>query len=80
MADIDVMEWLTSDVVTMTRRELWTYRMGELSEPAAVAHYAATLRALLEAAERGTLTEIEQELALVASGDESDDHSHADQE
>jgi hypothetical protein len=66
MSDIDVMEWLTSDVVTMTRRELAAYRRAELSEVAAVAHYTATLRRLLDAAAEGTLTDVERELDLAA--------------
>ncbi len=66
MKDIDVLEWLTSDIVTLTHRYLARYRSGQEDGDRIQARYSACVRELLDAAELGAgeLTIVERELAL----------------
>jgi len=63
--ETDVMEYLLSDVVTITRRELRAYR-GDGNAERILARYGGELRKLLDAAALGAgpLAEVEDELAL----------------
>ena len=66
MDETDVMEYLASDVVTITRRELKAYRGGDGDAQRILARYSGELRELLDAAVLGAgpLAEVESELAL----------------
>lgn len=66
MDETDVMEYLVSDVVTITRRELKAYRGADGNVERILARYSAELRELLDAAALGAgpLAEVENELAL----------------
>ncbi len=68
MENTDVIEYLTSDVVTITRRELRAYRGGDGDAERILARYSGELRDLLDAAALGPgpLAEVEAELALMA--------------
>jgi hypothetical protein len=64
--NMDIMEWLTSDVVTITRRYLAAYRKGEGDPDSLLVRYCANVRELLDAALSGAgrLAGVEHELAL----------------
>jgi hypothetical protein len=64
--ETDVMEYLLSDVVTITRRELRAYRGADGNAGRILARYSGELRELLDAAALGAgpLAEVEDELAL----------------
>ena len=64
--ETDVMEYLLSDVVTITRRELRAYRGADRNAERILARYSGELRDLLDAAVLGAgpLAEVEDELAL----------------
>jgi hypothetical protein len=64
--NIDVMEWLTSDVVTITRRYLAMYRKEEDDPEAILVRYAESVRELIDAALSGSgrLAGVEREQRL----------------
>ena len=64
--NMDVMEWLTSDIVTVTRRYLAMYRKEEDDPERILALYSENVRELLDAAMRGSgqLAGVEHDLTL----------------
>lgn len=64
--NMDVMEWLTSDIVTVTRRYQTMYRREEGDPEHILALYGESIRELLDAAMTGSgqLASTEHELML----------------
>jgi hypothetical protein len=64
--NMDVMEWLTSDVLAITRRYLAMYRKEEDDPDRILTRYSESVRELLDAAMSGSgqLAGVEHELAL----------------
>jgi hypothetical protein len=64
--ETDALEYLLSDVVTITRRELRVYRGADGDAERILARYSGELRELLDAAALGAgpLAEVEDELGL----------------
>ena len=64
--NMDVMEWLTSDIVTITRRYLAMYRKDEDDPDRILIRYTESVRELLDAAMTGSgrLASVEHELTL----------------
>jgi len=64
--NMDVMEWLTSDIVAVTRRYRAMYRKEQDDPERILALYSESIRELLDAAMRGSgqLAGVEHELTL----------------